>query len=90
MAGGHVDGRSDLYSLGVTLFQLLTGAMPFASESLGRLMVAIANQPAADIRSLRPELPEALAAVVAQALEKRPDQRQADAGQLAKALRGVA
>ena len=90
MAGGHVDGRSDLYSLGVTLFQLLTGAMPFASESLGRLMVAIANQPAADIRCLRPELPEALAAVVAQALEKRPDQRQADACQLAKALRGVA
>ena len=89
MAGGRVDGRSDLYSLGVMLFQLLTGALPHASESMARLMYAIANEPALDIRELRPELPEALAQVVAQALEKRAERRQADAARLAAELRGV-
>ncbi len=89
MAGGRIDGRSDLYSLGVMLFQLLTGVLPHVSESMARLMYAIANEPAPDLRSLRPELPEALACVVAHALEKRPDQRPSDAGQMAADLRAV-
>jgi eukaryotic-like serine/threonine-protein kinase len=89
MAGGRIDGRSDLYSLGVMLFQLLTGVLPHASESMARLMFAIANEPAPDLRSLRPELPETLARVVAHALEKRPDRRPADAGQMAADLRAV-
>ena len=90
MAGRRVDGRTDLYSLGVMLFQLLTGALPHASESMAQLMNQIVNEPAPDVRSLRPALPEALANVIALALEKRPEVRYADGGQLATDLRAVA
>lgn len=89
MAGSRVDGRSDLYSLGVMLFQLLTGALPHQSESMAKLMYQIANVPAADIRTLRPDLPEALAVIVALALEKRPELRYADGEQFAADLRSV-
>jgi eukaryotic-like serine/threonine-protein kinase len=87
MAGRRVDGRSDLYSLGVMLFQLLTGALPFRSESMAKLMFQIANEPAPDVRTLRPELPEAVANVVALALEKRPEIRYAEGQQFAADLR---
>jgi eukaryotic-like serine/threonine-protein kinase len=89
MAGGRVDGRSDLYSLGVMLFQLVTGALPHASDSMARLMHQIANAPAPDVRSLRPELPEGLARVIAAALEKRPEARPVDGAQMGAALRAI-
>ena len=90
MAGRRVDGRSDLYSLGVMLFQLLTGALPHASESMATLMYQIANQPAPDVRSLRPGLPEALANIVALALEKRSEVRYSDGKTIAADLLAVA
>lgn len=90
MAGRRVDGRTDLYSLGVMTFQLLTGALPHASDSMAQLMSQIANEPAPDVRTLRPELSEALANVVALALEKRPEVRYADGVQMANDLRAVA
>ena len=86
MAGRRVDGRSDLYSLGVMLFQLLSGGLPHRSESMAQLMYQIANETAPDVRTLRPELPEALANVVALALEKRPEVRYADGNQMAADL----
>lgn len=89
MAGGQVDGRSDLYSLGVMLFQLVTGALPHASDSMARLMHQIANEPAPDVCSLRPELPEGLARVIAAALEKRPELRPADGAQMGADLRAI-
>jgi serine/threonine protein kinase len=89
MAGRRVDGRSDLYSLGVMLFQLLSGRLPHNAESMAKLMYQIANDPAPDIRTLRHDLPEALANVVALALEKRPEVRYADGRQLAEDLRTV-
>jgi eukaryotic-like serine/threonine-protein kinase len=89
MAGRRVDGRSDLYSLGVMLFQLLTGRLPHAAESMAKLLYQIANDPAPDIRTVRPDLPEALANVVALALEKRPEVRYADGRQLAADLRTI-
>jgi serine/threonine-protein kinase len=90
MAGRHTDGRSDLYSLGVMLFQLLTGALPHQGDSMAKLMQQIAQESAPDVRNLRPELPEALANIVALALEKRPEVRYSDGRQLAADLRAVA
>lgn len=90
MAGRHADGRSDLYSLGVALFQLLTGHLPHEAGSMAELMRQIVNEPAPDVRTLRPDLPPALADVVTLALEKRPEMRYADGLQMAEDLRAVA
>ena len=90
MAGGRVDGRTDLYALGVMLFQLLTGTLPHTAESMGRLMHQIAHESAPDVRTLRPELPQELANVIALALEKRVELRYSDGAQLAADLLAVA
>lgn len=89
LAGLKVDGRSDLYSLGVMLYQLLTGHLPHQSDSMAKLMHQIANQPAPDVRHYRPELPESLALVLALALEKRPELRYAGGEQMAQDLEAV-
>ena len=90
LAGRRVDGRSDLYSLGVMLFQLLTGALPHRGESMAELLNQIANETAPDVRTLRPELPEALADVLVLALDKRPELRYGDGGQMAVDLAAIA
>jgi serine/threonine protein kinase len=90
MAGRRVDGRSDLYSLGVMLFQLFTGRLPHHSDSMATLMHQIANEAAPDVRSLRPDLPEDLARTVALVLDKRPEARYASGQLLAADLRAVA
>lgn len=89
LAGLQVDGRTDLYSLGVMLFQLLTGNLPHQSESMAKLMQQIAIQPAPDLRQLRAELPESLALVIALALEKRPELRYQRGDVLAQDLEAV-
>lgn len=87
LAGKKVDGRSDLYSLGVTLFQLLTGSLPLRGESMTELMHKIANVEAPDVRQLRPELSPAVARVVALALQKRAESRYQTGRQFASDLR---
>jgi serine/threonine-protein kinase len=90
MSGRRVDGRADLYSLGVMLFQLLAGQLPHRADSMAKLMYAIANEPAADLRSLRPEVPNALALLVARLLSKQPEARHADGRVLAAELAAIA
>ncbi|MDO9199026.1 CHASE2 domain-containing serine/threonine-protein kinase [Rhodoferax sp.] len=89
LAGNKVDGRSDLYSLGVTLFQLLAGVLPFRGDSMAELMDKIVKQDAPDIRIIRKDLPEGLAKLVAVLLRKRPEARYQDGDQLARDLRAV-
>jgi serine/threonine-protein kinase len=89
IAGKKVDGRSDLYSLGVMLFQMLAGVLPFRGDSMAELMYKIANEPAPDIRQLRQDLPERLAQVVALALAKRPEARYQDGDRFAAELRAL-
>ena len=89
LAGLTVDGRSDLYSLGVLLYQLLTGTLPHQSDSMARLMQQIATEPAADVRTRRPGLPESLALVLAVSLEKRPELRYASGEHMARDLEAV-
>ncbi|MEO6018401.1 MAG: serine/threonine-protein kinase, partial [Polaromonas sp.] len=89
IAGKKVDGRSDLYSLGVMLFQMLAGVLPFRGDSMAELMYKIANEDAPDIRVIRKELSARLADVVALSLAKRPELRYQDGDQFAADLRAI-
>ncbi len=89
IAGKKVDGRSDLYSLGVTLYQMLTGELPFSGDSMAELMYKIANEEAPDVRTLRPDISERLANIVAMSLSKRPETRFQDGDQFAVDLRSA-
>jgi diguanylate cyclase (GGDEF)-like protein len=81
-----VDGRSDLYSLGVVLFHGLTGRPPFTSSDVGELLRQHTVEQAPDVRSLRPALSANMAAVIAKLLAKDPDDRYQTAAGLAADL----
>jgi len=87
IAGKKVDGRSDLYSLGVMLFQMLAGVLPFRGDSMAELMYKIANEEAADIRIIRKDLSERIAQIVAHSLSKKPETRYQDGDAFAADLR---
>ena len=87
LAGKKIDGRSDLFSLGVSLYQMASGSLPFGGESMAQLMFKIANEPHPDIRTVRPDLPSDLVAVIDRALVKDPDQRYQTGAEMAKELR---
>ena len=89
IAGKKVDGRSDLYSLGVMLFQMLTGVLPFRGDSMAELMYKIANEPAPDIRFIRPDLPERLTGILSTALHKQVESRYQTGEQFASDLRAL-
>jgi serine/threonine-protein kinase len=86
---GTVTPAVDIYALGVTLYQMLTGKFPYQGETPLRVMMAHATEPVPDVRLARPDLPEAVAEVVKRAMAKNPDDRYASAGELAAALRAA-
>jgi eukaryotic-like serine/threonine-protein kinase len=86
LAGAVPTPASDLYALGVVLFQLLAGRLPHDGSSMGELLHQVATETAPDLRALRPALPAALADLVARLLSKRPASRPAGAATVAQAL----
>jgi serine/threonine-protein kinase len=76
MQSSHdVDHRTDIWALGVILFELLTTALPFEGESLPEVCVKVATRPPRSLRDLRGDLPEEVEATIAKCLEKDPDKR---------------
>jgi CHASE2 domain-containing sensor protein/predicted Ser/Thr protein kinase len=90
LEGRTLDGRSDQFALGVSLYQLLCGQLPFRAESMPRLMQKIATEPHASVRVLRPELPECIDSIIERVLAKSADDRYPNCAQLADALRRCA
>lgn len=80
------DPRSDLYAIGVTAYEALTGQRPFAADTIHDLLVAQASQPVPSLAEARPDIPAELAATVMRCLEKRPEDRFPDAAALRSAL----
>jgi serine/threonine-protein kinase len=86
LEGRTVTGHSDLFSLGVSLFQLLTGHLPFTADSMTGLMQQIAESPHPPLRSYRPDLPGCVETIIDRALAKTPEARFESGGQMAAAL----
>jgi serine/threonine-protein kinase len=87
LSGTEVTGQSDIFSLGITLYQLLAGVPPFRADTIPRLMQRIAKEKHEPIRSLRPDLPPEIEEILDRALEKSPDNRFPSARAMALALR---
>lgn len=87
LAGQRVDGRSDLFSLGVMLFELITGQQPFDGESIATLMFKIANEKHPRLTDLRPEAPECLNQIIDRALSKSLEDRFQKGNEFARELR---
>jgi len=87
LSGKKVDGRSDLFSLAVTLYQMLCGALPFVGDSMAQLMFKIANEPATEIFLVRRGLPPPLVAFLDKAMAKEADERYQTGDEFAAALR---
>jgi serine/threonine-protein kinase len=90
LAGKKIDGRSDLFSLGVMLFQMVCGKLPFEGDSMAQLMFRIANEQHPDIRDLRPDVPDCLSAIIDRALAKDADARYQTGTDMAADLRTCA
>jgi CHASE2 domain-containing sensor protein/tRNA A-37 threonylcarbamoyl transferase component Bud32 len=87
LAGKKIDGRSDLFSLGVTLYQMSCGKLPFEGESMAQLMFRIANEAHPDIRGINPALPNCLVAIVNKAMSKSLESRYQTGAEMARDLR---
>ncbi|MDX1615875.1 MAG: serine/threonine protein kinase [Candidatus Promineifilaceae bacterium] len=81
----QLDGRSDIYTLGLIVYELLAGSRPFAAQTASKQMMAHVLDPVPDILAARRELPAALGPVISKALAKEPANRYATAGELAQA-----
>ncbi|MGH6887084.1 MAG: serine/threonine protein kinase, partial [Geminicoccales bacterium] len=90
LAGKRIEGRSDLFSLAVSLYQLLCGRLPFEGESMAQLMFKIANEPPTNILTVNPRVAPGLVVFLDKALAKNPDERFQTGEEFAAALRAAA
>jgi len=87
--GHELDSRSDLYSLGAVMYEMLCGQRPFRAGALGKLLRQVVQSTPEPLREVRPEIPEDLEAIVLRALQKDPDHRYRNGAEFAADLTRV-
>ncbi|MDD4912530.1 MAG: serine/threonine-protein kinase [Sideroxydans sp.] len=87
LSGAKIGGQSDLFSLGVSLYQLVCGKLPFEGDSMAQLMFRIANEPPIDILTVKSDVPACVVQIINKALAKKTDDRYEDGAAMAEAIR---
>jgi serine/threonine-protein kinase len=90
LSGIKIEGQSDLFSLGVSLYQLACGKLPFEGDSMAQLMFRIANEPHTDILKINPDVPPCVVAIINKALAKKVEDRYKSGSEMAEAIRQCA
>ena len=90
LSGKKVDGRSDLFSLGVMFYQMVTGKLPFVGDSMAALMFKIANEAHVPVKEVNPAVSDCLSSIIDKMLEKDADKRYARGGEIAADIRNCA
>jgi eukaryotic-like serine/threonine-protein kinase len=90
LAGSKIEGASDLFSLGVSMYQLLCGKLPFYGDSMAQLMFRIASEPHIDIMSIKADVPPCVAGIINKALAKNVAERYQNGAEMADAIRRCA
>lgn len=87
MIGANVGHQADIYALGVSFYQLLTGSLPFKADNIAGLAHDIANKKPIPIKDVRPDLPSSATRIINKALQKKPNERYKSGKEMAEAIR---